>query len=148
MDIDATGGTGFCSDPSQLSVTADAVDLVIMPHTLERVPNPHHVLREAKRILAAFEREGVEYVLIGSMAMAAQGLIRATRDVDFFVSPEPENVDRLRRALKSTRRPTVATPSTSCPDSETRGASRISSPKCWWSMASRFELPRRLRSTA
>jgi len=56
---------------------------------------------EAKRILAAFEREGVEYVLIGSMAMAAQGLIRATRDVDFFVSPERENVDRLRYALKS-----------------------------------------------
>jgi len=56
---------------------------------------------EVKRILAAFEREGVEYVLIGSMAMAAQGLIRATRDVDFFVSPEPENVDRLQPALKT-----------------------------------------------
>lgn len=41
---------------------------------------------EAKRILAAFERDGVQYVLIESMAMAAQGLIRATRDVDFFVS--------------------------------------------------------------
>jgi hypothetical protein len=36
---------------------------------------------EAKRILAALEREGVRYVLIGSMAMAAQGLIRATRDI-------------------------------------------------------------------
>lgn len=56
---------------------------------------------EAKRILAAFEREGVEYVLIGSMAMAAQGVIRATRDVDFFVSPEPANVDRLQQALRS-----------------------------------------------
>ena len=56
---------------------------------------------EAKRILAEFEREGVEYVLIDSMAMAAQGLIRATRDVDFSVSPEPENVNRLQRALKS-----------------------------------------------
>ncbi len=44
-------------------------------------------LEEAKRILATFEREGVEYVLIGSMAMAAQGLIRATRDLNFFVSP-------------------------------------------------------------
>jgi hypothetical protein len=54
---------------------------------------------EAKRILAAFEREGVEYVLIGSMAMAAQGLIRATRDLDFFVSPTDANVERLRRAL-------------------------------------------------
>jgi hypothetical protein len=58
-------------------------------------------LEEAKRILAAFEREGVEYVLIGSMAMAAQGLIRATRDLDFFVSPTEANVDRLRRALRS-----------------------------------------------
>jgi len=56
---------------------------------------------EARRILAAFEAEGVEYVLVGAMAMAAQGLIRATRAVDFFVSPEPENVERLRRALKS-----------------------------------------------
>ncbi len=45
-------------------------------------------IEEARRILAAFEREGVQYVLIGSMAMAAQGLIRATRDMDFFVSPE------------------------------------------------------------
>jgi hypothetical protein len=58
-------------------------------------------LEEAKRILAAFEREGVEYVLIGSMAMAAQGLIRATRDLDFFVSPTEPNVGRLRRALKA-----------------------------------------------
>ena len=58
-------------------------------------------LEEAKRILAAFERDGVEYVLVGSMAMAAQGLIRATRDMDFFVSPEPENVARLKRALRS-----------------------------------------------
>ncbi len=35
------------------------------------------------------------------MAMAAQGLIRATRDIDLFVSPDPDNVERLRRALKS-----------------------------------------------
>ncbi len=57
-------------------------------------------LGEAKRILAAFESANVKYVLVGSMAMAAQGLVRATRDLDFFVSPEPENVARLKRALK------------------------------------------------
>ena len=56
---------------------------------------------EAKRVLAAFQREEVRYVLIGAMAMAAQGLIRATRDIDFFVSPDRDNVERLRRALKS-----------------------------------------------
>ena len=56
---------------------------------------------EAKQVLAAFERLGVRYVLVGSMAMAVQGLVRATRDIDFFVSPEPDNVERLKIALKS-----------------------------------------------
>ncbi len=56
---------------------------------------------EAKGILRALEREGVEYVLVGAIAMAAQGLVRATRDLDFFVSPTPENVERLKRALRS-----------------------------------------------
>jgi hypothetical protein len=56
---------------------------------------------EAKQILRALEREGVRYVLVGSMAMAAQGLVRATRDMDFFVAPDHENVENLRRALRS-----------------------------------------------
>lgn len=56
---------------------------------------------DAKLILAALEREGVEYVLVGAMGMAALGLVRGTQDLDFFVSPLPKNVDRLRKALKS-----------------------------------------------
>lgn len=56
---------------------------------------------EAKVILRAFERERVEYVLVGSMAMAAQGIVRATRDMGFFVSPRADNVERLKAALKS-----------------------------------------------
>jgi hypothetical protein len=55
----------------------------------------------AKRILAAFEAEGVQYVLVGSMGMAVQGLVRATRDMDVFVSPDPDNVRRLKAALRS-----------------------------------------------
>lgn len=56
---------------------------------------------EAKVILRAFERERVKYVLVGSMAMAAQGIVRATRDMDFIVSPRADNVERLKAALKS-----------------------------------------------
>lgn len=52
-------------------------------------------------VLGALARERVRYVLIGSMAMAAQGLPRATRDMDFFVAPERENVERLKVALRS-----------------------------------------------
>lgn len=51
------------------------------------------------KVLAAFQREGVRYVLVGSMGMAVLGVIRATRDIDFFVEPTPDNVDRVRRAL-------------------------------------------------
>jgi hypothetical protein len=55
---------------------------------------------EALRVLAAFERHGLRYVLVGSMAMAAQGLVRATRDMDVFVSPDADNVARLKAALR------------------------------------------------
>lgn len=58
-------------------------------------------LVEAKRILGAFERERVAYALVGSMALAAQGVVRATRDLDIFVAATSENVDRLRRALRA-----------------------------------------------
>ena len=54
---------------------------------------------DALKIFAALEQEGVRYVVVGSMAMAAQGIIRATRDLDLFVSPDADNVDRLKRAL-------------------------------------------------
>lgn len=56
---------------------------------------------QALEVLAEFQREGVRYVLIGSMAMAAHGIIRATEDVDFFVHPDEENVTRIKRALLS-----------------------------------------------
>ena len=57
-------------------------------------------LEEAKAILAALVREHVEFVVIGSMAMAAQGLPRATHDLDLFVSPKIENLEALKRALR------------------------------------------------
>lgn len=56
---------------------------------------------EMLRALRAFESEGLEYVLVGATAMGFQGLIRATEDVDLFVRATPENIERLRRALRT-----------------------------------------------
>ena len=56
-------------------------------------------LEEAKAVLAALVDGGVEFVIIGSMAMAAQGLPRATHDLDLFVSPEIHNLEALKKAL-------------------------------------------------
>jgi hypothetical protein len=59
-------------------------------------------LEDARTLLRALASERVDFVVIGSMAMAAQGLPRATRDIDFFVAPERSNLEALKRALRST----------------------------------------------
>ena len=50
---------------------------------------------------AALNREGVDYVLFGGAAVNLHGLRRTTDDFDFFVDPAPENVRRIKRALRS-----------------------------------------------
>jgi hypothetical protein len=55
---------------------------------------------EIVRVLRAFEASGLEYVLIGATAMGFHGLVRATEDLDFFIRATPENVERLRAALR------------------------------------------------
>ncbi len=52
-------------------------------------------------MLAALERDGVQYVIIGGVAMNLHGLARATEDLDVFVAPTRENIGRLRTALTS-----------------------------------------------
>jgi Nucleotidyl transferase AbiEii toxin, Type IV TA system len=54
-----------------------------------------------KRVLAAFEREGVKYVVFGAAAINLLGLPRATQDLDVFIEPTVENIERLRAALRS-----------------------------------------------
>lgn len=56
---------------------------------------------DAKAVFAALVREGVDFVVIGSMAMAAHGLVRATQDLDLFVAPAHANIVRLKKALRS-----------------------------------------------
>ena len=51
-------------------------------------------------VLRALDAESVAYVLFGGQAVNAHGIMRFTSDIDLFVDPGPENVDRLRRALR------------------------------------------------
>jgi len=53
------------------------------------------------RVLRAFESAGLEYVLIGAAAMGFHGLVRATEDIDLFIRATPENVEKLRSALRA-----------------------------------------------
>lgn len=51
------------------------------------------------RVAALLEAEHVEYALIGGYALALQGIVRLTEDVDILVEPTAENAQRWVRAL-------------------------------------------------
>lgn len=56
---------------------------------------------DAEGIFTALERHSVDYVLIGGLAVAAHGYIRATRDVDVVPAPDRDNYERLAEALRT-----------------------------------------------
>jgi len=56
---------------------------------------------EMLRVLRAFDREGLDYVLIGAAAMGFHGVVRATEDLDLFIKATAENVERLKRAFRA-----------------------------------------------
>ena len=64
-------------------------------------PEPVDALDDALRVIASFNQAEVDYVVVGGVALNVHGLVRATEDLDVFVRPEPENIHRLREALKA-----------------------------------------------
>lgn len=53
------------------------------------------------RVFRALNQEGVRYALFGGLAVGAQGLPRATKDIDLFLADDPENVRAAVRALQA-----------------------------------------------
>ncbi len=58
-------------------------------------------LDDALRVIASLNEARVDYVIVGGVALNVHGLVRATEDLDVFVRPEPENIERLRSALRA-----------------------------------------------
>lgn len=51
------------------------------------------------RVLQAFNKYSVDYILIGGVALILYGYQRLTRDVDIFVKMTSDNILNLRKAL-------------------------------------------------
>jgi len=51
-------------------------------------------------LLQALDEQRVDYFLFGGIALNIHGLVRATEDVDLFVRPDRENIQRLRTAVQ------------------------------------------------
>jgi len=50
-------------------------------------------------LLRAFADQRVEYLVVGAHALAAHGHVRATKDLDVWIRPTPDNAERAFRAL-------------------------------------------------
>lgn len=51
---------------------------------------------ELRGVLAAFDREGIDYAVIGGLAVAIWGAPRATKDIDMLI--QPQDRDRAMKA--------------------------------------------------
>lgn len=49
----------------------------------------------------AFNRHGVRYVVVGGFAVIMHGRARMTEDIDFFIDDSPDNINKLKSALKT-----------------------------------------------
>ena len=52
-------------------------------------------------LLAEFNARGVEYLVVGAHALAAYGVVRATKDFDIWVRPSPDNASKVLQALSA-----------------------------------------------
>jgi hypothetical protein len=52
-----------------------------------------------EELIAALERHRVEFIVVGGFALAAHGVVRATKDVDICPNPAEDNLERLAGAL-------------------------------------------------
>lgn len=52
-----------------------------------------------KELLLIFNAHDVEYLVVGAHALAAHGHVRATKDLDVWVRPNPKNAEKILSAL-------------------------------------------------
>jgi hypothetical protein len=64
---------------------------------MEKQPLPE----DFKEFIQCLNSNKVEYLLIGGWAVALHGHPRSTKDIDFFVSIDNSNLEKLERALNS-----------------------------------------------
>jgi len=76
-----------------------------MPRRIEALdPNPDFL-----DLVRELQRTGATFLIVGAYAMASHGVVRATEDLDVLVRPDPENAERVWRALLAFGAPVEAT---------------------------------------
>ncbi|MEW6072493.1 MAG: hypothetical protein AB1726_07870 [Planctomycetota bacterium] len=61
-------------------------------------------------LLILLHSHGVQYLIVGGLAVTYHARPRYTKDMDIWVGPDPDNVDRANRALAEFGSPTLLDP--------------------------------------
>ena len=54
-----------------------------------------------RAVFRALAEQRVEYAVFGAVALGLHGLARATADLDLFIRPDADNIERLKSALRA-----------------------------------------------
>jgi hypothetical protein len=58
------------------------------------------IQKDFKELLGLFNRDKVEYLIVGAYALAFYGAPRFTGDIDIYVRPDHDNAERIIEVLK------------------------------------------------
>lgn len=64
-------------------------------------PEPNRTVSQFEKLLADLARAGVDFAVVGGVAVILNGYPRLTVDVDILAHPAPENLRRLLDCLKN-----------------------------------------------
>ena len=56
--------------------------------------------RDFRDLFAALNDAGADFLVVGALALAAHGHVRATKDIDVWIRCAPENASRVYAALR------------------------------------------------
>lgn len=66
---------------------------------MEEAPSPNETISQFEKLLAGMARAGVDFAVVGGVAVILNGYHRQTRDADIIIRPSPENIERLLACL-------------------------------------------------
>ena len=70
---------------------------------MEKKPLPE----DFKEFIHLLNKNDVEYLLVGGWAVGLYGNPRATKDIDFLIAVDDENLEKLEKALYEFGAPTI-----------------------------------------
>ena len=65
------------------------------------MPSPAENFSPFEKLLVDLAKAGVDFAVVGGVAVSLNGFVRATDDVDIIVSEKPENIAKLLEQLRN-----------------------------------------------